>query len=735
MLLASRAVRPRLLSRVSPLFLHALACAAVGCDGDARPPVLDASPDVAPAADITPTPDLPPPDDATDAATDVAGDVTDAPPTQDAPDAAVGACAGIPRGGRCLSPTRREDCVSLSEGAPLVRAVFDCPPDTACVTRTNGASCALTTACREGETTCGGVNALRTCTAGRIVTTPCATDCVESGLTAFCRPAFALRSITGHVLYAGRRPDVSRAAWGPTVNFYGQDFQVVSGYGRPVQYLDVARTRTGNVDPGAFTLRVRATPDATDFIAVLPAAYDPRGYTYVLADPSFAPGPWPFDATADGTTMVPRVPGNPRLWMWLWPLATLPASGDLIIDEDSGSGAAFVYDLIGITARTLAPRVMGPTRTLVVWLGPEVETPCGSVACFSDYVTRSFFQDFDEQMWIPGTAANRSYYSASTVVHELGHQAMASHGVSPREGGPHYLGDVATAGLAWSEGFAHWFSSDVRDDATHFDRHLVRMAGTPSVVTFTKDLAARRWSYGAMTGMPARATPAAGLLQPLDEDDIAATLWTISRGPAGAAPFYAALGAPRMTTAALLYGYTSLGSGDEVPVFPDFLDALGCAGVASTALRAATQPERYFPYPSPADPPRCPRASESPVLVTWRSVQAAPGEVTLVGRVEVRATLAVPLEVRVTAPTGATVTPAETHFTAPPLQAGAVIERAWRVRGAPGPVTLAASARADAWSVRAETTWPPEAPRRMRAPDGPHLTGDGVDYGPAMQMR
>lgn len=726
------------LSRIVCPLLFSL---ALGCDGSSTHPTPDASRDavtVTDAGDDARAPDLLLPDDVTesvDGADDVVspddvGDATEG----DAPDAPTGPCSGIPRGGRCLSTTRREDCASLSEGAAPVRVTVDCPAGSVCATHAGGASCVLTSVCREGDTSCGGATTLRTCVDNRVVTTTCATDCVESGLTAFCRPDFAVRAVSGHVLYAGRRPDADLRAWGPAVNFYGQDFEVVSGFGRPVQYLDVARTRAGNVDPGAFTLRVRATPDDTDFIAVIPAAYDARGYTYVLADPVFSPGAWPYDRVEGMTEPVPRVPANPRLWMWLWPLASLPTDGNLLITESAGSGAAFVYDLLGIHARTTAPRFTTTAHTAVVWLGPEVDTPCGSVACFTDYVTRSFFQDFDEQLWIPGTAQNQSYYSASTVMHELGHQAMAGHGVPPREGGPHYLGTAATPGLAWSEGFAHWYSSDVRNDPVHFDRHLVRTSGTPTVVTLWKNLAMRRWRSGDMPGVPARATPEDGLLQALDEDDIAAALWTISRGPSGSTPFYTALGAPRMTTPALYYGYRSLGTGAVVPVFPDFLDALGCAGVAPTVLRAVTEPERYYPYPSSTDAPRCPHEAESPVIVTWRSAQGSLADVTLVGRVEVRAKLAVPLDVALTVSDGAAVSPTETRFTVSASQAGAVIERTWRVRGATGTISLSASAQTDAWGVRAETTWPQGAPSVVRAPRGPHLTGDGVDYGSTVQM-
>ena len=294
--------------------------------------------------------------------------------------------------------------------------------------------------------------------------------------------------------------------------------------------------------------------------------------------------------------------------------------------------------------------------------------------------------------------------------------------------------EVVEPGLAWAEGFAHWFSSDVRNDPVHFDRHLVRASGTPTVVTLWKNLAMRRWRSGDTPGVPARATPEDGLLQPLDEDDIAAALWTLSRGPLGSMPFYAALGAPRMTTPALFYGYRSLGTGDTVPVFPDFLDALGCAGVSAAELRAVTEPERYYPYPSSTDAPRCPHEAESPVVVTWRSAQGSLADVTLVGRVEVRAKLPVTLGVTMTAPDGATVAPTETRFTVGPSPSGAVIERVWRVRGASGAITLRASAQTGAWGVSAETAWPPDAPNVVRAPRGRHLTGDGVDYGATMEM-
>lgn len=509
-------------------------------------------------------------------------------------------------------------------------------------------------------------------------------------------PPVETRAVSGHVLYAGRRPDAARMAWGPAVNFYAQDFAVVSGYGRTPRTLDTVRTRAGSVDAGAFTVRVRATPDDTDFIMVVATASDARGVAYGVADPVFAAGAWPYDARL-GRGVDPTAP---RWWTWRWRADALPVSGDLVIDEASGSGAAFVFDLMGIASRVMATRFPTPMRTVIAWLGPEVESSCGPVACYDDRAVDALGQRFEGQLWFPGTSANQSYYAASTVMHELAHHVMATWGTPPHEGGAHYLGATTSPGLAWSEGYAHWFSSDVRGDSTHFDRHLVRTSGTSSVVTLWKDLALRTWSSGGSLGSPARARPDAGLLQPLDEDDIAAMLWSLDAAPTGSAPFYAALTHPRMQRSTLFYGYHRLGDGALVPVFPDYLDALACAGVDASRVRAVTQPARYYPYPDASVAPRCGLGAESPFVAWWRVAQSTRDDDLIEARVTVRAPVASTIAVRVEGP-ALRGGDARARTLPAGVTGDVVVGRWWVTRGA-GAV-MQADAGGTGWRVRAET--------------------------------
>ncbi len=543
--------------------------------------------------------------------------------------------------------------------------------------------------CVEGAARCDSFSTLRTCTGGRELRTTCAAGCVDGGYAAFCRPLEPTQTLTGHVLYAGRRPDAARLAWGPLVNFYAQDFLVVSGFGARTQFLDVVRTRAGSSDPGAFSIRVRALPDETDFVWVIPAAWDARGLAYGVADPGFAPGPWPRDATS-GAALTPT---SPRLWTWRWFVDGLSDGGDLVIREEDGAGAAFVYDLLGIASRTMATRFASPMRTVVAWLGDEVESACGSVACYDDHAVATLGQRFDGTLWFSGTSANRSYYSASTAMHEIGHHVMASWGTPPHEGGPHYLGATSTPGLAWSEGFAHWFSSDVRGDSTHFDRLIVRSSGTPSVITLWKDLALRQWTSAGSPGVPLRARPGAGLLQPLDEDDIAAMLWSLSR-TSSSPPFYAALEHPRMKTPGALYGYRSLGSGDLVPVFPDYLDTLQCLGVPAASVRSVTDPTRYYPYPDVVTAPHC-TDQQAPFSIAWHRDAADAQGASLTARLTVNARIEAPITVRA----------GDVRDTVRATQPGQVFT--WRVRVSAG-ARVRAVAEADGgwWRVRAESEGP-----------------------------
>jgi hypothetical protein len=223
---------------------------------------------------------------------------------------------------------------------------------------------------------------------------------------------------------------------------------------------------------------------------------------------------------------------------------------------------------------------------------------CG--ACFSslgDYVGD---QVFDSQIWIPAVAEDQSYWSDAVTLHEIGHWAMATFGVSPGEGGRHCLGTPTYPGQAWSEGWATAYSAILRDEPRFYDKQ----EGT----FFWSDVGAREF----LGRLPLEAPGAERGCLP--EDDRGRDLGDALGPERGARRARALRGArePAMTTAPYGRGYTrtvwepggTYGC-DQVnvsvtatptPMFADFLDALVCAGATASVIDGVTSPDTHYPY-------------------------------------------------------------------------------------------------------------------------------------------
>ena len=237
---------------------------------------------------------------------------------------------------------------------------------------------------------------------------------------------------------------------------------------------------------------------------------------------------------------------------------------------------------------------------VVAWLGYGTRWSCG--ACFAQWPVTTAGRRWEAQAWFSADE-DEGYWSDAVSLHELGHWLMASYGTVPEEGGPHTLGVPTFPGQAWSEGWATFFSTDVRGSSRYYDKQDGSM--------FWVDLAAE----GASTPPD----PDLGLLQRLDEGAVSTLLYRAARAAGSSQPLYGALAAPQMNRSPWGRGYRRHtwrmdGSGAYVdvvqtqvaaPALADFLDALACGGAVPRAtLDWATQRSRGYPYPSEA--PLCP---------------------------------------------------------------------------------------------------------------------------------
>jgi hypothetical protein len=63
-------------------------------------------------------------------------------------------------------------------------------------------------------------------------------------------------------------------------------------------------------------------------------------------------------------------------------------------------------------------------------------------------------------------------YDDSVIAHEIGHQIELYYGRTNTPGGQHYIYVPEDPRLAWSEGFASWFGSALRNDPRYIDTGL-----------------------------------------------------------------------------------------------------------------------------------------------------------------------------------------------------------------------------------------------------------------------
>jgi hypothetical protein len=389
------------------------------------------------------------------------------------------------------------------------------------------------------------------------------------------------------VLFEARTPNEGLTDWTSSANTYLAPLFLVLSVGAGGVTYDATYTDAS----GAFTIEVPQTPGSQDRVIVAAAARDGAGgLAFAVANPGFG---------APGKKEVNTV-GTPVLWSWTWQTGNLTNGQNLIITETMGSGAANVYFNLVLAYAVAYSHYEELGPSLIIWIGSGATWTCG--ACFAPFATTAFGLPFASQIWIGDDPVDQGFWSDATNEHELGHWVMSSFGVSPGEGGPHYLGKPTFPGQAWSEGWATWFSSAVRDDSRQYSKQ--------SGSFFWWDIGSTQYANGSAFVQPLAAN---GLLQLLDENEVSAMLWSLSHSSTSAEQaLFQALASQRLTNPAATRGYTRhrwsydsgrnivdvVDTGSSAPCLADFLDALDCAGFSRSAIDTATVPATQYPYPS-----------------------------------------------------------------------------------------------------------------------------------------
>jgi len=461
--------------------------------------------------------------------------------------------------------------------------------------------------------------------------------------------------------------------------------------------------------------------DGDDYLVLVAARVDPTDgdrLAYALQDPGVGQG------DQDVVTMLEHGAPDPSFWLWSFNATDVPADGGVYISLQAGSGAAHAYNyLSGVW--DIADDFFGHRAgsSLVMWLGMGTTWSCG--ACFTRVRTSGENPPFDSQIFFPADA-NEPFWSGAVLAHELGHWVMSTYGASPGEGGAHVLGRPSHPGLAWSEGFATWFSAVMRDERNYYDKQ--------DGLFFWIDYDAPRYSGGEPWYRPEAAF---GLEQLLDENEVTRMLLGMT-DEQNLPRMLMALSSPRMTQAPFLRGYLrrtwdglddnglplpAWSTNDSAPHLADYLDALVCDGaVPPDRVDAQTEPWAHYPYPSVA--PLCRRAS-LPIEVTWSATGATVRWYVPLARELVLSPL----------PTGA---PRIVPAGSPPgelyVAVGSVGSGAVGSVGASGERGLRVATGGEDWAI-AGTSRParaaPSAPRR----DGPRVVMNGRDLGRAIHIR
>ncbi len=516
-------------------------------------------------------------------------------------------CQGVPASGVCaVDGASYSYCAAGSDGSSAQIHTEACKPYETCKEVGGITSCALKAgACEPGTAQCTGADEYSVCDDKGVPTKYACPGCKTHYLGTSCQKAIETTVYTATFVYDYKVPAGDLSDWSASVASAPLAFAAVysmhkDASGTTLSLLDSTYTD----EQGKFSILVAKNPAKEDFVAVMAARAN--GSQQIVLGVGNA------DVPAGENQVSNPVPADTsHLWSWSVPSSNWGTSDSWSIGIANGSGAARIFSIMN-EVYGKSQQITGKAgKSVVAWLHYGSTWTCG--ACFGPWNAQVNNTVFDSQLWFGASDADEAYWSDAVTAHEMGHWAMASYGTSPNEGGTHMLGVPTFSGQAWSEGFATWHSSLVRNSPVYFDKQ----DGT--FFWFNIDKAV--YSGGGPLIEP---DPQGDLLQKMDENRVAAIVWALTDTttvPYGAAVnnvLFQALTGPHMNTAPFPRGYKrhvwTLDTSNYPPVFKDvvetsesapmvadFLDALACLGVKSTKLQAAVQT-----YPFPVAAPLCP---------------------------------------------------------------------------------------------------------------------------------
>ena len=141
-----------------------------------------------------------------------------------------------------------------------------------------------------------------------------------------------------------------------------------------------------------------------------------------------------------------------------------------VIDTSRISGAFNILDDVqrGNALVARADSQLIPPPLTIYWSEKNTDTVLGRLT--GGLINTTFFSLATNTAYVLGDRDTDSdEFDDSVILHEYAHMLAARFSRDDSPGGPHFLGDILDPRLAWSEGWANFFSSAVRGTSIYLD--------------------------------------------------------------------------------------------------------------------------------------------------------------------------------------------------------------------------------------------------------------------------
>ncbi len=228
-----------------------------------------------------------------------------------------------------------------------------------------------------------------------------------------------------------------------------------------LRYADRAQTDAGLGDPVLLTLPNASVSVVGDDGVVLGTGYaDGNGkYSVTYGSRTSTAVHVLVAAKSDPTVLPLSVNGEKGLQGFGSPNFTAEATHVVDVDIDEPVAAAS-FNLLTV--------IGGGMRSAQQWSGVARLVPLTVVYFVSS--PGSYYTPVQHVIHVGGATTDSDGYDDAVVLHETGHYVEDTISLTDSEGGRHD-GRPASPNLAWSEGFATWFSSAVRNDPRYMDSY------------------------------------------------------------------------------------------------------------------------------------------------------------------------------------------------------------------------------------------------------------------------